>query len=89
MEVLTLLAMHSCNALAESLQAPMLFKSFELAQHANIVANSAAQGAAAASFFGLTLSLFNFILSVEALDGDDDVDDDVGKKVRVELGAEF
>ena len=60
--LLTLLAMHSCNALAESLQAPMLLRSLELAQHASIVANSAAHGAAAASFFGLTLSLLSFIL---------------------------
>lgn len=59
---LTLLAMHSCKARAESLQAPMLLISLEEAQQANMVANSAAQGAAAASFFGLTLSLFNFIL---------------------------
>ena len=60
---LTLLAMHSWRARAESLQAPILLRSFEEAQQANMVANSAAQGAAAASFFGLTLSLFNFILT--------------------------
>lgn len=61
-KILTLLAMHSCNALAESLHAPMLFRSLLEAQQASMDANSVAQGAAAASFFGRTLSLFNFIL---------------------------
>jgi hypothetical protein len=40
----------------------MLLISLEDAQHASMVANSAAQGAAAASFFGLTLSLLSFIV---------------------------
>lgn len=40
----------------------MLFKSLEEAQHASMLANSVAHGAAAASFFGRTLSLFSFIL---------------------------
>jgi len=40
----------------------MLFKSLEEAQQASMLANSVAHGAAAASFFGRTLSLFSFIL---------------------------
>ena len=59
---LTLLAMHSWSALALSLQGPRPLMSFEDAQHASMVANSAAQGAAARSFLGRTLSLLSFIV---------------------------
>lgn len=61
---LTLLAMHSCKAFAKSLQAPTLLRSLLEAQHASMVANSAAHGAAAAFFFGLTLSLSSFIVTI-------------------------
>ena len=54
---LTFCFIQSCRSLPLSAQEPALVRSFELAQHANMAANSAAHGEAMISFFGRTLSL--------------------------------
>lgn len=57
----TAVAMHACSARAASRHSPCERRSCELAQHANIAANSVAHGADSATLRGRTLSLSIFM----------------------------